>query len=151
MNQPKLARDMIRSYVERVERLHEERKALADDVRDIYAEAKSNGFDVPTLRTVIQRRARGADAVAEMDALIQTYEAALEGRPEKNAPATTATRTKGNPRETTPTRACAHEAAPAELRPINQLVPVEIDTSIPEALRVGSPENEWLRPGGKAA
>lgn len=73
---------MIRSYVERVERLHEERKALGDDVRDVFVEAKGNGFDVPALKAVIQRRAKRAKDASAFEAhneIIDLYEAAFRG------------------------------------------------------------------------
>ena len=47
----------LRTYVERVERLHEERKAISDDISGIYKEAKGNGFDVPALKEVVKKRA----------------------------------------------------------------------------------------------
>jgi uncharacterized protein (UPF0335 family) len=48
--------DQLKAFVERVERLEEEKKAIADDIRDVYAEAKGNGFDVKTLRVVVRLR-----------------------------------------------------------------------------------------------
>ena len=62
----RFAKDHLKAFVERVERLEEEKKALADDIRDVYAEAKGNGFDVKALRTgraaaqAGRRRAQGA-------------------------------------------------------------------------------------------
>jgi uncharacterized protein (UPF0335 family) len=69
--------DAIKSYVERVERLNEEIKGLNDDKRDIFAEAKGNGFDPKALKIVIQRRAKDPDDLAELQAIVDTYEAAL--------------------------------------------------------------------------
>jgi uncharacterized protein (UPF0335 family) len=74
---PRLAPAMLKTFVERIERLHEERKALADDVRDIYAEAKANGFDVKALKIVIQRRAKDPDELSELQSIVETYENAL--------------------------------------------------------------------------
>ena len=62
----RFAKDQLKAFVERVERLEEEKKAIADDIRDVYAEAKGNGFDVKALRVVVRlaqagrQRAQGA-------------------------------------------------------------------------------------------
>lgn len=69
--------DQIKSFVERVERLNEEIKGLNGDKRDIFAEAKSQGFDVKALKIVIQRRAKDPDELSELQAVVETYEAAL--------------------------------------------------------------------------
>jgi len=69
--------DTIKSFVERIERLNEERKSLADDVSDIYKEAKSQGFDTKALKIVIQRRAKDPNDLAELTAIVETYESAL--------------------------------------------------------------------------
>ena len=55
-----IARDQLKSIVERIERLNEEKKALSEDIKEVYAEAKANGFDTKTLRTVIRLRAGSA-------------------------------------------------------------------------------------------
>jgi len=73
-----IAADRLRSIVERIERLHEERKALAQDVSDLFKEAKSAGFDVPALRALIRVRARDPGEVEEMEALVEIYKLALE-------------------------------------------------------------------------
>lgn len=65
------------SIIERIERLEEERKALAEDVKDIYREAKSAGFDAPTIRLIIKHRAEDEAKRAEREALLETYLAAL--------------------------------------------------------------------------
>lgn len=67
------AADVLRSLVERIERLNEERKALGVDIRDIFQEAKSGGFDVKALRHLIRLRGMDAAEVEEMDALVETY------------------------------------------------------------------------------
>lgn len=67
----------IKSIVERIERLEGEKKALQDDIKDIYAEAKSNGFDVKTLRKVVQLRKRDASERREQEALLDLYLNAL--------------------------------------------------------------------------
>lgn len=68
---------MLRSFVERVERINEEIKASNDDKRDIYAEARSNGFDVKALKAVIALRAKDPAERKELDAVVATYCAAL--------------------------------------------------------------------------
>lgn len=72
-----IAADRLRSIVERVERLEEERKTLASDIKDIFAEAKSAGFDVKVLRAVIALRKREPAEVEEQDALLDVYRRAL--------------------------------------------------------------------------
>jgi uncharacterized protein (UPF0335 family) len=71
------ARDQIKALVERIERLEEEKKAIADDIRDVYGEAKGNGFDVKVLRTVVRLRKQDKHERAEQDAILQTYLEAL--------------------------------------------------------------------------
>ena len=68
---------MLKSLVERVERLEEEKKAIAGDIKEVYAEAKANGFDVKILRKVIAIRKKDAAQRAEEEALVETYMAAL--------------------------------------------------------------------------
>ena len=69
----------LQAFVERIERLHEERKALAQDVSEVYAEAKGDGFDVKVLREVIKIRSQDRDARAEMETLVELYFNALGG------------------------------------------------------------------------
>lgn len=69
--------DRLRSIVERIERLEEERKALGGDIRDIYTEAKSAGFDVAVLRDLIKIRRKDAADVEEHETLLDTYKHAL--------------------------------------------------------------------------
>lgn len=71
------ARDQLKSIIERVERLEEEKKTIADDIRDVYAEAKGNGFDVKALRTIVRMRKQDANARAEQQAILDTYMHAL--------------------------------------------------------------------------
>jgi uncharacterized protein (UPF0335 family) len=73
-----VAAKQIRAFVERIERLDEEIKALNDDKRDIYQEAKSQGFDVKALKTVIARRRKDARELAEHEEIVDLYWAALE-------------------------------------------------------------------------
>lgn len=67
------AREQLKSIVERIERLAEERKTIADDIRDIYAEAKANGFDPNALRKVIALRKQDATEREELAAIIDLY------------------------------------------------------------------------------
>ena len=72
-----IAADRLRSLVERIERLEEERKALANDIKDIYAEAKSAGFDVKVLRQLISLRGKEPAEVEEAESLLDIYRHAL--------------------------------------------------------------------------
>lgn len=72
-----VAKDRLLSFVQRVERLEEEKSALVGDIREVYAEAKSSGFDVKILRQVVRRRAMEAQDRQEQDATRDMYEQAL--------------------------------------------------------------------------
>jgi uncharacterized protein (UPF0335 family) len=72
-----IAADRLRSIVERIERLEEERKALGSDIKDIYSEAKSAGFDVKVLRTIIRLRKQEPADVEEQETLLDLYRQAL--------------------------------------------------------------------------
>ena len=72
-----VAADELRLLIERVERLEEEKKAIADDVKDVYAEAKSRGYDVKTMRAIYRLRKMEKNARDEAEALLETYKAAL--------------------------------------------------------------------------
>jgi uncharacterized protein (UPF0335 family) len=73
----RFAKDQLRAFVERVEKLEEEKKAISDDIRDVYAESKANGFDVKALRTIVRLRKMDANERAEQDAILETYMHAL--------------------------------------------------------------------------
>jgi len=73
----RFAKDQLKAFVERVERLEEEKKAISDDIRDVYAEAKGNGFDVKTLRVVVRLRKQDAGERKEQEAILETYLHAL--------------------------------------------------------------------------
>lgn len=73
----RFAKDHLKAFIERIERLEEEKKALADDIRDIYAEAKGNGFDVKALRQVVRLRKQDTDERKEQAAILDTYCLAL--------------------------------------------------------------------------
>jgi uncharacterized protein (UPF0335 family) len=72
-----IAADRLRSLIERVERLEEERKALASDIKDIFAEAKGAGFDVKVMRQIIRIRAQEPAEVEEQENLLDVYRRAL--------------------------------------------------------------------------
>lgn len=72
-----IAADQLRLFVERIERLEEEKKGLSDDIKDVYAELKSQGYDVKTTRTCIKLRAMEKHHRDEAEMLLDTYRAAL--------------------------------------------------------------------------
>ncbi len=73
----RFAKEQLTAFVERIERLEEEKKAIADDIRDVFAEAKGNGYDVKALRAVIRIRKQDKDERAEQEAILETYLHAL--------------------------------------------------------------------------
>jgi uncharacterized protein (UPF0335 family) len=73
----RFAKDQLKAIIERVERLEEEKKAIADDIRDVYAEAKGNGFDIKALRTVVRLRKQDKQEREEHEAILDTYLQAL--------------------------------------------------------------------------
>jgi uncharacterized protein (UPF0335 family) len=73
----RIARDQLKSIVERIERLEEEKAALAEDIKEVYAEAKANGYDTKILRTVIRLRKQDSAERQEQEALLDLYLAAL--------------------------------------------------------------------------
>lgn len=78
MDQPTgFAREQLRALVERIERLEEEKTALAGDIREVYAEAKSHGFDVKTLRQVVRLRKQDAAERQEREEMLSLYLNAL--------------------------------------------------------------------------
>ena len=81
-----VARDQLRSFIERIERLEEEKKTIADDIKDVYGEAKGTGFDTKILKKVIAIRKQDKDERMEQEAILETYMIALgmvEGPPEE--------------------------------------------------------------------
>ena len=72
-----VAADQLRSLVERIERLEEEKKALQEDIKDVYAEAKGNGFDVKILRKIISMRKRDRADIDEEETILELYLRAL--------------------------------------------------------------------------
>jgi uncharacterized protein (UPF0335 family) len=76
------ARNQLRSFVERVERLEEEKKTIAEDIKDVYAEAKSHGYDTKVLRKVVSIRKQDQNDRLEQEAILDTYLAALGMAPQ---------------------------------------------------------------------
>ncbi len=72
-----VAADELRLLIERIERLEEEKKAIADDVKDVYAEARARGYDPKTMRAVVRLRKMENHVRQEAEALLDTYKAAL--------------------------------------------------------------------------
>jgi len=77
-----IAADQLRSVVERIERLEEEKAGLAADIREVFAEAKGNGFDVKTLRQIVRLRKMEVSDRQEAEALLETYQRALGMQPD---------------------------------------------------------------------
>lgn len=71
------SKDQLKSVIERIERLEEEKAALASDIRDVYTESKGNGLDVKALRTIIRLRKQSPDDRATQEAILDTYKQAL--------------------------------------------------------------------------
>lgn len=72
-----IAKDQLKSIIERVERLEEDKRAISDDIKDVYSEAKGNGFDAKALRRIVALRKQDPDKRAEQDAILDTYMHAL--------------------------------------------------------------------------
>ncbi|MFZ5667149.1 MAG: DUF2312 domain-containing protein [Pseudomonadota bacterium] len=77
MSEPISADDQLRLFIERIERLEEERKGVADDIRDTYNEAKSQGYDARIMRQIVRLRKMEPHDRQEMEAILDTYKAAL--------------------------------------------------------------------------
>ena len=73
----RFAKDQLKAIVERIEKLEEEKKATSDDIRDVYAEAKGNGFDAKALRTIVRMRKQDPNERAEAETILETYMQAL--------------------------------------------------------------------------
>ena len=72
-----VARDRLKTFIERVERLEEEKKAITDDMKEIFAEAKGEGFDVKVIRMIIRIRKQDSNERAEQEAILDLYLHAL--------------------------------------------------------------------------
>ncbi|HSI41765.1 MAG TPA: DUF2312 domain-containing protein [Xanthobacteraceae bacterium] len=71
------AKEQLRSFIERIERLEEEKASISSDIKDVFAEAKGTGFDVKALRTILQIRKQDADQRAELESIVDLYLQAL--------------------------------------------------------------------------
>ncbi|WP_398469612.1 DUF2312 domain-containing protein [Tardiphaga sp.] len=71
------AKDQLKAIVERIERLEEEKKTISDDIKDVYGEAKGNGYDTKALRTIIRLRKQDANERAEQETILESYLQAL--------------------------------------------------------------------------
>ncbi len=77
MSVESVAQDQLRAFIERIERMEEEKAAIASDIKEIYAEAKGNGFDTKVIRQIIRIRKQDASERQEQEALLELYMAAL--------------------------------------------------------------------------
>jgi uncharacterized protein (UPF0335 family) len=97
MSDGNVAADQLRQYIERVERLEDEKKGMQEDIKDVYLEARSQGYDPKTMKAIVRLRKMEKDARDEAEALLETYKAALgmsstlypdhDGRPDPKTPA----------------------------------------------------------------
>ena len=90
MSDSMVAREQLRSLVERIERLEEEKKAISDDIREVYSEAKGNGFDTKVLRQVVRLRKLDLTERQEQDAVRDLYLNALGMIPQTEEPTSSA-------------------------------------------------------------
>jgi len=72
-----ISAEQLRLFIERIERLEEEKKGIADDIKDVYGEAKSTGFDVKTMRSIVKLRKMEKHHRDEAEALLEVYKTAL--------------------------------------------------------------------------
>ena len=79
-----IAGERLKSFIERIERLEEEKRALAEDIKEIYSEAKGVGFDVKIIRQIVRIRKMDEDDRDEQEALLDTYMRALGMKPERS-------------------------------------------------------------------
>lgn len=71
------SKDQLRSIIERIERLEEEKKTISEDIRDVYSEVKGNGYDVKALRTIVRMRKQDVNERQEAETILETYMHAL--------------------------------------------------------------------------
>jgi uncharacterized protein (UPF0335 family) len=77
MSEGAVSDDQLRLFIERVERLEEERKGISDDVRDVYSEAKSQGYDSKIMKQIVRLRKMSHEDRQEMEAILDLYKSAL--------------------------------------------------------------------------
>lgn len=73
-----VAKDQLKQYIDRIERLETEKSALLDDIKQVFDEAKANGFDVKTMKQIIKLRKLDKNKLAEQDSILELYRQALE-------------------------------------------------------------------------
>ncbi|MBN8522275.1 MAG: DUF2312 domain-containing protein [Rickettsiaceae bacterium] len=73
-----VAKDQLKQYIDRIERLEGEKSVLLDDIKQVFDEAKANGFDVKTMKQIIKLRKLDKNKLAEQDAILELYRQALE-------------------------------------------------------------------------
>lgn len=71
------ARTLV-SFIQRIERLNEDKKAVAEDIKQVFQEAKAGGFDTKVMREVVKRRAKGKEEIEEFDAMLANYETNID-------------------------------------------------------------------------
>ena len=77
VNPDSVAQDQLKAFIERIERLEEEKAAIAGDIKEVYAEAKGNGFDTKVLRKIVSIRKQDHNERMEQEALLELYLSAL--------------------------------------------------------------------------
>ncbi|MCF6326533.1 MAG: DUF2312 domain-containing protein [Devosiaceae bacterium] len=77
MSEIGVGRDQLRAFIERIERLEDEKKAISEDIKEVYAEAKGSGFDAKIIRQIVRIRKLDASERMEQEALLDTYMHAL--------------------------------------------------------------------------
>lgn len=77
MSSENVSAEQLRQFIERIERLEEDKKGIADDIKDVYAEAKGTGFDTKTMRAIVRLRKMEKAARQEAEALLDVYKTAL--------------------------------------------------------------------------
>lgn len=128
--------EQLRLFIERIERLEEEKKGIADDINDVYAEAKSQGFDKRTIRDIVKLRKMDTNTRREREALLDTYKAALgmlDGTPLGNWAVQKLTKSKPQPPEDQPPADDTAEDAQAP----QAEAPAEPALTVDDARRMG--------------
>lgn len=77
MSRANVSAEQLKLFIERVETMEEEKRGIADDIKGVFQEARANGYDVKTMRTIIRLRRMDSNARAEQEALLETYMSAL--------------------------------------------------------------------------
>jgi len=77
MTSANVSAEQLKLFIERIETLEEEKRGIAEDIKDVYAEAKSNGYDAKTMRSIVRLRRMDQNARQEMDALLDLYRSVL--------------------------------------------------------------------------